>query len=176
MSTIIAKRYVKALLDSFKGEELTKVQNILQELSKAFDIAKFTTIISTPDIDKEDKKKLVVSLLKDSDKKLINFISLLSENGRLLLLPDIYKELEFQISLKNNRYEGKIYADKEISKEQAESLQKSFGKKFGADITFKSEKSNYKGVKIEIDDLGVETSFSLERLKAQMTEHILKAI
>ncbi|MDR0666647.1 MAG: F0F1 ATP synthase subunit delta [Campylobacteraceae bacterium] len=176
MSTVIAKRYVKALLESFKGDELAKVRDALKEISKAFDTAKFTTIISTPDINKEDKKRLIISLLKDDNKKLINFISLLGENGRLLFLPDIYKELEFQISLKNSRYEGKIYADKEISKEQAESLQKSFSKKFKADITFKSEKSNYKGVKIEIDDLGVETSFSLERLKAQMSEHILKAI
>jgi F-type H+-transporting ATPase subunit delta len=176
MSAVIAKRYVKALLESFKGDELTKARDALKELNNAFSIAKFTTIIATPDVNKEDKKKLIVSFLKYDDKKLINFISLLNERGRLLFLPNIYKELEFQISLKNNRYEGKIYADKEVSKEQAESLQKSFSKKFGADITFKSEKSNYKGVKIEIDDLGVETSFSLERLKAQMTEHILKAI
>ncbi|MDR1975987.1 MAG: F0F1 ATP synthase subunit delta [Campylobacteraceae bacterium] len=176
MSTVIAKRYVKALLESFSDKELANVQAALQELNSAFGIAKFTTIISTPDVDKEDKKRLVISILKDSDKRLINFISLLSERGRLLFLPDICKELELQISLKNNRYEGKIYADKEISRDQTESLQKSFGKKFKADITFKSEKSNYKGVKIEIDDLGVETSFSLDRLKAQMTEHILKAI
>ncbi|MDR1007868.1 MAG: F0F1 ATP synthase subunit delta [Campylobacteraceae bacterium] len=176
MSTVIAKRYVKALLESFKGEELTKVRDSLKELSSAFDITKFKTIISTPDVSKENKKKLIISILKYENKKLINFISLLNENGRLLFLSDIYKELELQISFKNNRYKGEIYADKEISKEQVESLQKSFSKKFGADITFKSEKSNYKGVKIEIDDLGVETSFSLDRLKAQMAEHILKAI
>jgi F-type H+-transporting ATPase subunit delta len=176
MMSIIAKRYVKALFESFSDKELVNVQNVLKGLNSAFGMAKFATILSAPNVDKEDKKKLVISLLKDSNKKLINFISLLSENGRLLLLPDIYKELEFQISRKNNSYEGKIYADKEVSKEQMESLQKSFSKKFGAEIKLKIEKSNYKGVKIEIGDIGVETSFSLERLKTQMSEHILKAI
>jgi F-type H+-transporting ATPase subunit delta len=176
MSTIIAKRYVKALFESFGDKELVSVQSALKELNGAFGETKFTTILSTPDISKEEKKKLVLSILKSDNKKLINFIAILSEYGRLLFLPDIYKELELQISLKNNRYEGKIYTNREISKEQLESLQNSFGKKFKAEIKFKVEKSNYKGVKIEIDDLGVETSFSLDRLKAQMTEHILKAI
>ena len=34
----------------------------------------------------------------------------------------------------------------------------------------------YPGIKVELDNLGVEVSFSAERLKAQMCEHILKAI
>ncbi|MDR2100706.1 MAG: F0F1 ATP synthase subunit delta [Campylobacteraceae bacterium] len=174
--SIIAKRYVRALFESFGDKELANVQSALGELNSAFGIAKFVSILSAPNVSKEDKKAIVISVLKTDDKKLVNFIALLSEHGRLLLLPDIYKEFEFQISLKNNRYEGKIYTDKEISKEQAESLQKSFSKKFGADINFKVEKSNYKGIKIQIDDIGVETSFSLDRLKAQMSEHILKAI
>ncbi|MDR2790454.1 MAG: F0F1 ATP synthase subunit delta [Campylobacteraceae bacterium] len=174
--SIVAKRYVKALFESFGEKELANVQNALEILNNAFDIAKFTAILSAPDVNKNDKKALVTSLLKTENKKFINFIALLSEHGRLLLLPDIYKEFEFQISLKNNRYEGKIYTDKDISQEQTESLQKSFGKKFGAEIKLKIEKTNYKGVKIEIGDIGVEASFSLERLKAQMSEHILKAI
>ena len=37
-------------------------------------------------------------------------------------------------------------------------------------------KSDYNGIKIELDDLGVEASFSVDRLKAQMSEYILKAI
>ncbi|MDR2080400.1 MAG: F0F1 ATP synthase subunit delta [Campylobacteraceae bacterium] len=174
--SIIAKRYVKALFESFSDKELAHVQSALKELNNAFNITKFTTILSAPNVNKEEKKALVVSILKTEDKKLANFIALLSEHGRLLLLPDIYREFEFQISLKNNRYEGKIYTDKEIDQEQTENLQKSFSKKFGADIKLKIEKSNYKGVKIEIGDIGVEASFSLERLKAQMSEHILKAI
>ncbi|MDR1615205.1 MAG: F0F1 ATP synthase subunit delta [Campylobacteraceae bacterium] len=176
MSTVIAKKYVKALFESFNDKELVTVRAALKELNSAFGMTKFTTILSTPDISKEDKKKLILSILTSDNKKLVNFITLLIEYGRLLFLPDIYKELEFQIALKNSCYEGKIYTNKEINKEQLENLQKSFGKKFGAEIKFKIEKSNYKGVKIEIDDLGVETSFSLDRLKAQMTEHILKAI
>ncbi|MDR3177366.1 MAG: F0F1 ATP synthase subunit delta [Campylobacteraceae bacterium] len=172
----IAKRYVKALLGSFNAKELADLADELKNLSQAFASSKFTTILSSPDVSKKDKIDFVTSLLKNRDKRLVNFIKLLGENKRLPLLKAIYEELEFQISLKNNRFNGKIYTNFDIGKEQTENLQKSFGEKFDAQINLDVCKSNYSGIKIQIDDLGVETSFSLERLKAQMTEHILKAI
>ncbi|MDR1284713.1 MAG: F0F1 ATP synthase subunit delta [Campylobacteraceae bacterium] len=172
----VAKRYVKALLESFDAKELNGLADELKNLSQAFDSSKFITILSSPDINKKDKIDFVISLLKNKDKRLINFINLLGENKRLVLLKEIYKELEFQISIKNNCYDGKIYAGFDISKEQIESLQKSFSHRFDAKINLDTCKSNYPGIKIQIDDIGVETSFSLDRLKAQMAEHILKAI
>ncbi|MDR1460325.1 MAG: F0F1 ATP synthase subunit delta [Campylobacteraceae bacterium] len=172
----IAKRYVKALLESFNAKELNELSDELKNLSQAFSSSKFITILSSPDINKKDKIDFVISLLKNRDERLINFINLLGENKRLVLLKEIHKELDFQISLKNNCYNGKIYAGFDISKEQIESLQKSFSEKFGAQINLDICESNYSGIKIQIDDIGVETSFSLDRLKAQMAEHILKAI
>jgi len=176
MSKAVAKRYVKALLEAFDAKKLKGVAEALREINQAFTSARFKTIISSPDVSKNDKKEFVLSLLKNPDKKLVNFINLLSENKRLLFLRDIHQELEFQISLKNNRFDGKIYGNLDVSKEQVDSLQKSFSKKFDAEINFEAQKSDYSGIKIQIDELGVETSFSLDRLKAQMTEHILKAI
>ncbi|MDR0407850.1 MAG: F0F1 ATP synthase subunit delta [Campylobacteraceae bacterium] len=172
----VAKRYVKALLESFSAKELNDLATELKRLSQAFDSAKFMTILSSPDINKKDKVDFVISLLSNKDERLVNFINLLGDNKRLIFLKEIYKELEFQISLKNNCYSGKIYADFDISKEQVEKLQKSFSEKFDAQINLDTCKSNYSGIKIQIDDIGVETNFSLDRLKAQMAEHILKAI
>jgi F-type H+-transporting ATPase subunit delta len=172
----IAKKYVKALIKSFNAKELTDLASELKNLSQFFNSLKFITILSTPDINKKDKTDFVISLLTNKDKRLINFISLLGENKRLLFLKAIYEELEFQISLKNNCHNGKIYASFDINKEQIKNLQKSFSEKFGLQINLNTYKSNDSGIKIQIDDIGVETSFSLERLKTQMSEHILKAI
>jgi F-type H+-transporting ATPase subunit delta len=176
MSKVVAKRYVKAIMDAFDAKELKDAALSLKEISEAFSSMKFKTIIASPDVSKDKKRELILSFLKNPDKRLVNFINLLNENKRLLFLKDIYQELEFQISLKSNRYNGKIYSNLDISKEQIEDLQKNFGKKFGAQINFETHKSNYSGIKVQIDDLGIETSFSIDRLKAQMTEHILKAI
>ncbi len=64
----------------------------------------------------------------------------------------------------------------ELSNEQLNSLEESFSKKFDAKINLVNQKSGYPGIRISLEDLGIEVSFSLERLKTQMTEHILKAI
>jgi F-type H+-transporting ATPase subunit delta len=176
MNNTVAKRYVKALMESFEGSQLGAISKELGAVSEAFGSSKFKTIISSPDVTKEAKLEFVLSLLSKPSQKLTNFITLIAEHKRLTFLKAIAEELEFQISLKNNKFEGKIYSNSEISKEQIESLEKSFGKKFGAQIDLIGVKSDSSGLKIEINDLGVETSFSLERLKAQMAEHILKAI
>ena len=55
-------------------------------------------------------------------------------------------------------------------------LEENLSSKFNAKIKLENVVSEYPGIKIELDDLGVEVSFSIERLKTQMIEHILKAI
>jgi F-type H+-transporting ATPase subunit delta len=101
---------------------------------------------------------------------------LLAKNDRLSIIPSISKELKYQISLRNNVFEGEIISNFELSKEQIAKLEENFGKKFNAKIKLNNVVSNYPGIKIELDDLGVEVSFSLNRLKSQMVEHILKTI
>ena len=115
-------------------------------------------------------------MLSKCEGKVVNFIKLLVENDRLTLIPTIAKELKYQISLKSNSYEGEVISNFEISKEQITKLEENFSKKFNASIKLRTQVSDYPGVKIQLDDLGVEVSFSLDRLKSQMVEHILKAI
>ena len=159
MKELIAKRYTKALINNLNNDELVNFIAKLSELSMAFSDEKFTNIIS-------DEKSV----------KFTNFIKLLGENKRIEILPNIVSELLLQKSKIDNTYHGNIYADFEVSLDQISQFEASFSKKFGAKILLKAIKSDYSGVKIELDDLGVEVSFSLDRLKAQMSEFILKAI
>lgn len=55
-------------------------------------------------------------------------------------------------------------------------MEENFSKKFNSKIKLDGSKSDYNGVKVELDDLGVEVNFSIDRLKSQMSEYILKAI
>ncbi len=176
MKGIIAKKYVNALMKSCNDKELVSVSKAIADLSTAFGSAKFNNIILSPDISNDKKEEFVLSLLESADTKVSNFIKLLAKNDRLSLIPSINKELGFQISLKNNSYIGEIISNFEISKDQITKLENNFSKKFNAEIKLNSVVSDYPGIKIELDSLGVEVSFSLDRLKAQMVEHILKAI
>lgn len=176
MKGIIAKKYVNALLKSCNDSEISIIENSIKELSNAFSSAKFRNIILSPDVTNEQKEEFVLSLVEAKDGKLVNFIKLLATNERLYLVPEIAKELKYQISLKNNSYEGEVISNFEIGKEQIAKLEENFSKKFNANIKLEAIVSDYPGVKIQLDDLGVEVSFSLDRLKSQMVEHILKAI
>lgn len=176
MKNIIAKKYVNALMKSCSDSEIELVEQSIQEIASAFSSTKFNNIILSPDVSVEEKEKFVLSLLEKSEGKLLNLIKLLAVNDRLSLIPVIAEELKFQISLKSNSYEGEVVSNFEISKEQITNLEENFSKKFNANIKLKTQVSDYPGVKIQLDDLGVEVSFSLDRLKTQMVEHILKAI
>ena len=176
MKSIIAKKYVNALMKSCSDSEMSLVENSINRISDAFNSEKFNNIILSPDLSSEKKEEFVLSLLEERDEKTFNLIKLLTLNNRLPLIPVIAKELKYQISLKSNSFEGKIISNFEISTEQIAKLEDDFSKKFSANIKLNSVVSDYSGIKIQLDDLGVEVSFSLDRLKSQMVEHILKAI
>ena len=78
--------------------------------------------------------------------------------------------------MKKNVFEGEVLSNFKITPAQIATLEENFGKKFNAKVKLHPSQNSYPGIKIALDDLGVEVSFSLERLKAQMSEHILKAI
>lgn len=176
MSTAIAKKYVNALMESCNETELKSILTALVGLREAFKVIKFNHIVLSPDVSAKEKEALVLSIVTLEDVKFSNFIKLICLNDRLGLIPAIEKELNYQISLKNNYFEGEILSNFEVSKAQKAELEENFGKKFNAKVKLNASKKSYPGIKIELDDLGVEVSFSLERLKAQMSEHILKAI
>ncbi|MBE0495550.1 MAG: F0F1 ATP synthase subunit delta [Campylobacterales bacterium] len=176
MRELVAKKYVNALMQSLREDELDAFASSLHQLSMAYGIAKFQTIIHSCEISASKKEELLLSMVSSPSPKLINLIKLLSANDRLAILPDIAQGLDYQLSIKKNSFEGSVVGMFELTQEQLNELETSFGKRFGATIHLASRKSDYPGIKIELEDLGIEVSFSVERLKSQLTEHILKAI
>lgn len=176
MNGAIAKKYVNALMSGCNDSELTEVYGLLTQLVGAFKIEKFNNIVLSPDVSTKAKEDLVLSLVENKNVKFQNFIKLLSGNDRLRLIPVVAKELNYQLSLKNNTFEGSVSTNFKMSQAKIAMLEENFSKKFNAKIKLNANENSYPGIKVELDDLGVEVSFSIERLKAQMTEHILKAI
>jgi F-type H+-transporting ATPase subunit delta len=176
MSGAIAKKYVNALMSSCNDAELTEIYGLLTQLVEAFEIEKFNNIILSPDVSTKAKEAFVLSLVETKNVKFQNFIKLLGNNDRLKLIPIVAKELKYQFSLKNNSYEGSVLTNFKMSQSQVAMLEENFSKKFNANVKLNANENNYPGIKVELDDLGVEVSFSVERLKTQLTEHILKAI
>lgn len=176
MNDLVAKRYVKALIDGRDNKVVSAVSKSLNTISTAFADEKLNSIISSPEVSDSKKVELVLSLVKKADDTLTNLVKLLGEKRRLTLLPYIAEELNVQIAVLNNKYVGVVYTNQKLSSDYVSSIEAQFSKKFDVNLSLSQNVCDYDGIKVDIDGLGVEISFSKERLKSQMIDHILKAV
>lgn len=176
MNDLIAKRYVKALLDGRDVKSATAICNDLKTISSAYEDEKFISIVTSSEVKSEDKAELVLSFVKKASAELTNLVKLLGTKKRLEIIPAITSELESQVAKMNNSYTGIVYCNKELSADYISSIEKNFSKKFDVQLSLSQNVCDYDGIKVDIDSLGVEISFSKDRLKSQMIEHILKAV
>lgn len=176
MNDLVAKRYVKALLYGRDTSSISVISDKLNFISLAFFNERFNSIISSPQIASDAKINLISSFVNGMDDTLTNFIKLLGEKRRLSLLPFIAKELSSQIAKMNNSYTGIVYTNQELSNDYVSSIEEQFSKKFNVRLSLSQDVCDYDGIKVDIDGLGVEISFSKERLKSQLIDHILKAV
>ena len=176
MSEAIGKKYIKALIASIGDKDLSDVSSALSSLSSAFSSQKFNNVILSSDVSKADKETFILSMLEKPDAKLTNFIKLLVENGRLSDIPEMSKELQKQIAIKSNAYHGVLISNFEVDSKQIADIEKNLSSKLGSTIKLDNQVSDYPGLKVEIEDLGVEVGLSTARVKAQLVEHILKSL
>lgn len=176
MNEVIAKKYVKALLESLDSSELNEINEALCKVNSAFGVEKFIDILILPSLNAKAKADFVLLLAQSNNEKFKNFLYTLAAAKRLDILPHIYKEFSYQKSLKDNVFKGVIYSSFELSEANKKELEEKFSKKLNANIHFDSKKTDYDGIKIELSDLGFEASFSMSLFKAKLSEYILKAI
>jgi len=176
MSEAIGKKYIKALIASVGDAGLASASSALRSLSAAFSNDKFSNIIFSSDVKKADKENFILSMLEKPDAKLTNFIKLLNENGRLSDIPAMSKELQKQIAMKNNEYHGVLISNFEVDSKEVTDIEKNLSSKLGSTIKLENRVSDYPGLKVEIEDLGVEVGLSTARVQSQLVEHILKSL
>ena len=176
MNDLVAKRYVKALIDGRDNQVINSISGNLNTISSVFCDEKFISIITSPEVADNAKVDLIISLVDSTDGIFKNFIKLLGEKRRLSLLPIIAKELNTQIAKMNNNYIGVVYTNQVLSNDYVSSIEEQFSKKFNVKLSLTQNVCDYDGIKVDIDGLGVEISFSKERLKSQLIDHILKAV
>ena len=174
---MIAKRYVQSLVTMLDSSSLDNTSDLFTVLATAFDDSKFLQIMNSNDIASSAKTALILGMAeKANSSEINNLIKLLGENGRLVLIPAIAKELKRQIGSIKRVYSGRIYSVSKIDQVTIDSISRDLGSKMGATISLEFVASESNGIRVVVDGLNVEIDFSKSRLNAQMTEHILKAI
>lgn len=177
MEALVAKPYVTALLDGENAENMAAYATVFNALASQFENEKFVDLISSPSIAASAKEEIfLAAVAKVGSEKLNNFLRLLAEKNRLELIPEIAEQLSKGISALNNAYTGKVFSDSDIDAKTVDALSAGLGKKVDANITLEFVKTDFDGIKVEVEDLGIEVNFSKERINSTLIDHILKAI
>lgn len=177
MEELIAKRYIKAIKD---GSDITTMQNIadiFSVLADSFKNEKFAQIIGNPDVSVKDKSEILLEAVVSANSNSVNnLIRLLVENKRINIIPAIAEELRKEIAHSTKTYEGIVYSDSKILVKTIKELSSGLSKKFDSKITLSYVKNDFDGIKVDVEDLGIEIDFSKTKINNQMIEHIVKAI
>jgi F-type H+-transporting ATPase subunit delta len=174
---MIAKRYVQSLVALLDPSSLDNASDLFTVLETAFADSKFLQIMNSNDIAMSAKTNLILEMVETlKSDEMVNFIKLLGENGRLVLIPAIAKELKRQIGAIKRVYNGRIYSVSRMDQSAIDSIAHDLGTKMGASISLAFVESASDGIRVVVDGLNVEIDFSKSRLNAQITEHILKSI
>jgi len=176
MEELIARRYVNALVKTASLEERQTYGQVLNALAALFVDDEVKERLTSPLISSAAKTSFIVDGLKDADTKLVNFIKILGENGRLDLIPTIAKSLNKELQKESNAYEGIVTSRNELEGSELEVLENSLKKYTGSTISLRQEKSDLDGIKVTVEDLGIEVNFSKQRVKEQLIDFITKSL
>jgi len=177
MNEIVAKKYANALVKEFDLETLQNIAEFLSALAEALAKPEIAAVINSPEVSKEKRSEILVAAVAGAQsKQMENFIKLLVEHNRVTLVADIAAVLKSYIADQKKEYSGVVYSDSEIDEKVLGELGAGLGKKFDSKIALTFVKNDFDGIKVDVDGLGVEISFSRSRISDQIVDHILKAI
>ncbi len=175
MEELIAKRYATAL--SSVSKDVKNIVAVLNVLTEAISAPEVQEALTSPIVAAEKKTEMILSALgKEADAKLVNFIKILGENKRLDLIPAIAKVLNADLQKESNQYEGVLKSSKKLEKEELAKLEKTLERYTGSKIKLKQEKTDLDGLRVSVDDLGIEVNFSKQRVKEQLIDFIKKSL
>ena len=175
MEELIAKRYAKAL--SSVSENIVGIAEVLNVLTEAINTQEVKSALNSPIVASEKKTEMILATLGEgADATLVNFIKILGENKRLDLIPAIAKVLNADLQKVSNEYDGVLSSKETLDAEALSKLEKTLKKYTGSTIKLTQEKSDLDGLRVSVDDLGIEVNFSKERVKEQLIDFIKKSL
>ncbi len=177
MEELIAKRYIKAIRESSDSNVMQEMSIIFSALNELFNDTKFISIMNNPEVSRDEKLKILLAAVESAkSEKINNFIKILVENKRINIIPALAEGMRKDIANTTKKYNGVVYSDSDINEKVIQDLSSGLSKRFDSTITLDFIKTDFDGIKVDVDDLGIEINFSKSRINSQIIEHIVKAI
>ncbi|MBN2721358.1 MAG: F0F1 ATP synthase subunit delta [Campylobacterales bacterium] len=178
MEELVAQRYAKAIFAINDSKLISQYAEIFTQLSNAFaSTPSIVNGLNSPLLSDESKTQSILDALgKTADTRLINFIKILGENKRLALIPAIAKIVNAELQKEQNSYQGVIRSQKSLGKSEVTELEDALAKYTGSKISLTQETSDFEGLRVLVEDLGIEVNFSKQRVKEQLIDYINRSL
>jgi len=177
MEELIAKKYIKAIRNSSDATAMKSIAEVFSILAQSFKNDKFVSIMNNPNVSSDEKSSILLDSVKSVKSEAINnLIKLLVEKKRISVIPALAEEFRKDLAHESKNYTGLVYSDSEIDSKVIQDLSAGLSKKFNSTIVLDFVKTDFNGIKVDVEDLGIEIDFSKSRINSQMIEHIIKAI
>ncbi|MDD9839897.1 F0F1 ATP synthase subunit delta [Escherichia coli] len=137
----LARPYAKAAFAYASEQGATdNWSNALQVLSAAVQDEAFSAYLDRPELTPAGQVKLFAKVLgEDQSQAVSNFLTLLADNDRLVLLPEIAAEYEQLKSQNNNNVDVVIESAFPLTAEQEQLLKSALEKRFNSTVTVSVE-------------------------------------
>ena len=170
----IARPYAKALFSL--AQEKNQIESWLGELKELAAVVqdeKVIAFIEQPETGASEKAETLKGLVGIKNVELANFITVLAEQKRLLVLPEIYAQYQDLTLIHNNMKSAVIYSAYELSSQQLADVTDILTKRFNSklDVVTKVAPELIGGIKVEVGDqvLDLSVQGKLNALYATMT-------
>lgn len=176
MVSAVSKKYTKALTSTLSETELVKSSEALNKVSSALKLSKTHDILGAKNVSLADKAALLTQVADYSDTKFANFITLLLKAKRAEAIPEIAEEIREYLAQKTGKVEGKATASFDVDSSDLDAIAKTLSSKLNRDVSISFKKVDsvtFNGIKVEVEDLGVEVEINKDALKKSVIAHIL---
>ncbi|MEH6442387.1 MAG: F0F1 ATP synthase subunit delta [Oceanospirillaceae bacterium] len=157
----VARPYTKAVFEYARDAgTIDSWSSSLKDAALVASDSVMQSILGNPALTSDAKAEAVIFVLEDLDDSGKNFITLLAENKRLALIPEISVQFEQLKANQQSSVEIDVTTAFELDEQQQQKLTQALSAKLGRDVTISStiDKSILGGVVIRTQDLVIDGS------------------
>ncbi len=170
----IARPYTKAAFETaLEQKALDKWSETLALAAQATQDEQVSTLLSNPALRTDQKAELILDICSDVSEQGQNFIKILAENNRLLVLPEISSLFDRFKAEQEKSVDVEVTSAFKLTKEQQTKLAQSLGKKLDRDVNISTsiDKGLIGGLLIKTEDLIIDDSIrgKLAKLSEALT-------
>ena len=171
----VARPYAEALFRVAQNGDMAAWSGIVSELAQIGANPDVQAFAGNPNVTPAQLAETIASLVKSPlNLEAKNFIAMLSENGRVALLPEIAAQFTILKNASAGAADATVYSAFEMSADQVNALAATLEKKFGRKLnpTVEVDPSLIGGVRVVVGDEVLDTSV---RAKLQQMHNALVA-